>query len=157
MDKIRQYLLSVLVAAILCAMITRILSNNSSTNRLVKLISTLFFATTMLSPILNLQFGDVSSWLDGYESAAGDLVAEGTRVATDEKIEIIKENTEAYVLEKAAGYGVDLDVAVKISDPVTLLPDQITLRGNISPRIRQLLQNCIAEDLGIPKENQVWK
>lgn len=157
MDHIRQYLLSVLAAAILCAVIIKLTQQQNTVSGIIKLTASLFLTITMLSPILKLQINTFSSWIEDYEVAANSLIADGSQAATEEKITRIIESTEAYVLGKATEHGADVRVKVGITNPETLVPDQITVEGTVSPYVKQLLQNVISKELGIPKEKQVWK
>ena len=69
---------------------------------------------------------------------------------------IIKGETEAYILDKAASLGVELEVDVLLEDMYPMAPKTVRLSGSVSPYVRNRLQNIIAEELGISKENQIW-
>lgn len=157
MDAIRQYLLSALAAAILCSIVNKLSERQSSIHGIIKLSAALFLTITVLSPILKVQISGLSSWITDYETEAAALIAEGSQNAMNERLTYIKERTEAYVLQKAAACGVDLHVDVKITNSETFIPDQILIDGNASPYTKKMLEKAISEELGIPKENQIWK
>lgn len=157
MDEVRKYLLSVLSAAMICAVIHKLSVSKSGAFRIVRLTASIFLSVTIIAPVLKVQISGFSSELEQYKQEAEGLAVAGAEILAEEKLSLIKENTETYILEKAADYGVSLEVEVQINDPALMLPDQVTLKGNVSPYAKQLIQNCISEDLGIPKEHQLWK
>ena len=85
---------------------------------------------------------------------AKDAAAMGEKLARDSMADIIKEETEAYILDKAADLHVNLHVEVTVGEDN--LPTAVTLSGEASPYARRQIQAIIANDLGIAKENQKW-
>ena len=67
---------------------------------------------------------------------------------------IISAEVEAYILDKAASLGVDLNVEVWLND--TGLPESVALSGQIAPSDRQVLSQFIDHDLGVGEEAQTW-
>lgn len=156
MDHIRQYLLSILAAAIICAIVVKLTEKQSFTSAMIKLTAGLFLSLTVVSPFVKLQIEDISSYFDNLEASASEIVVSGQNAASKEKTEIILQQTQTYILDKAASYGAEIQVNAQISNPDTMIPDSVTLKGNISPYVKQRLQKTISEDLGIPEENQTW-
>lgn len=156
MDQIRQYLLSILAASIICAIAIKLSDNQKFTSAIIKLTTALLLSTTVIAPLVTLRIDDVSSYFGDLQVNADEMIAIGENGALNETAEIISQRVEAYILDKAASYGVEISVCAKISDPTTMIPDKVILEGSASPYIKQRLQQVIAEDLGIPKENQTW-
>ena len=90
----------------------------------------------------------------GYMGDAEDAAAMGENLARDSMADIIKEETEAYILDKAADLHANLHVEVTVGEDN--LPTAVTLSGEASPYARRQIQAIIANDLGIAKENQKW-
>ena len=90
----------------------------------------------------------------GYMGDAEDAAAMGENLARDSMADIIKEETEAYILDKAADLHANLHVEVIVGEDN--LPTAVTLSGEASPYARRQIQAIIANDLGISKENQKW-
>ena len=90
----------------------------------------------------------------GYMGDAKDAAAMGENLARDSMADIIKEETEAYILDKAADLHAKLHVEVTVGEDS--LPTAVTLSGEASPYARRQIQAIIANDLGIAKENQKW-
>ena len=85
---------------------------------------------------------------------AEDAAAMGENLARDSMADIIKEETEAYILDKAADLHANLHVEVTVGEDN--LPVAVTISGEASPYARRQIQAIIANDLGIAKENQKW-
>ena len=67
--------------------------------------------------------------------------------------EVIKANTETYILDKATTMEVELNVEVTLDG---LIPKKVILQGAVSPYTRASLSDWIAQQLGIPREAQIW-
>ena len=85
---------------------------------------------------------------------AEDAAAMGENLARDSMADIIKEETEAYILDKAADLHAHLRVEVAVGEDN--LPAAVTISGEAAPYARRQIQAMIANDLGISKENQKW-
>ena len=70
--------------------------------------------------------------------------------------EIITDKTCAYILDKAETLRAQLTVQVILSDEELPVPERIYLTGQASPYARSMLQRLIEEELGVPKERQIW-
>lgn len=155
MEGLRQYVVSVTTAAIICGMLTATL-NKGAVQSLVKLLCGFFLAFTFLSPIgrLNLKILPEDFGLD-YEEAS-DAAQEGERFARNSVAQIIKEQTEAYILDKAAELGLSLEAEVFVSGDEIPIPESVRLAGHASELERGRMEIILEKDLGIAKENQIW-
>ena len=149
MEALRQYVISVVAAAMLCGIVVRLFPNGSG-KQVGKLICGLFLAYTVLSPISRVDFSKLPDFSLRCMDDAEDAAAMGENLARDSMADIIKEETEAYILDKAA----DLHAEVTVGEDS--LPTAVTLSGEASPYARRQIQAMIANDLGISKENQKW-
>jgi len=156
MEQIRQYLLSVIGAAILCGIVNSLIGSKSPHAAIIKLISGLCMAFTVISPILKIQIDDYSDYLSSFTDDAKEVVSSGEEIAMNELYAIIKGRTEAYILDKAASLGLDVEVEVTLSNDIPPLPCAVTISGSASPYSKNALAQYIANDLGIPKEDQIW-
>ena len=107
----------------------------------------------ILSPILKWRLDDISVYYDRIIKDAQAYTDAGTQQYNEEREKVIKQRLETYILEEAAKYSCQLDVCVSLTDG---FPTEVTLQGNVSPYIRNLLQSIIESNIGIPKENQIW-
>lgn len=155
-ENVRDYLLGIFVAAIICAIVTKLLGEKGTTATLTKLICGLFLTFTVLRPLMNVDLTDCLRWTDCYDREATQAVAIGTEQTKKALTEIIKQRTQAYILDKAQALNTVLEVEVTLSDDDIPVPLKVRLKGKISPYAKGRLQATIAEDLGIEKENQIW-
>ena len=157
MEAVRQYLISVTAAAIVCSIINRVIGKTGTYAAIVKLITGLFLVFTVISPFAKLQITDLPAYMDSLTVDADLVVMDGQQAARDAVTEIIKAEAEAYILDKAAALDLTVEAEVIVSDTDIPQPCAVTLRGSASPYAKQRLQQLIANDLGIPEEKQTWK
>lgn len=153
MEVLRQYIVSVVAAAILCGAVQSLVKKGITGN-ILKLVSGIFLAYTLLSPISGRRWESFGETILPSREAATQAAQLGEDAAREAMAQIIREQTRTYILEKAQVLGVELEVEVILSGEN--VPQQVILRGSLSPNERRQLQSTIALDLGIPKENQQW-
>ena len=147
------YILSVTCAAVLAA-ILRTLAGEGAMGKLTKLLSGLFLAVTVLSPLVKIEIPDPARWLEDY-MAEGEAAAQaGEAMAKDYSDAIISAELEAYILDKAADLGTALTVEVGLDDRG--LPETVTLTGSVSPGHREELSRMMLDELGVGEEAQIW-
>lgn len=156
MEGIRNYLVSVIAASILCACIRVFFDEKSSSGKVSRLICGLFLAFTVIAPVADIKITDFALFAVDLEAEARAVSAAGEEFSQNAMAQIIISKTEAYILDKAQAMGAELTVLVEIGDPAQPVPTRVQIRGNVSPYARSELQRIIAEDLGIPKEDQLW-
>lgn len=156
MDKLSGYVLSVIAAALILGILKGIIGSNGSAAALMRLVGGLFLAFVMIQPIAKFDFSAITAFIED-SSVEGELTAaQGERIADEEYRSIIKSNVEAYILDKAQTCGAQLSVEVTLSEEDDAVPEEVRLRGNVSPYAKSQLQTMMEEDLGIAKENQIW-
>lgn len=154
MDGLRQYLLTMVVAAVLCAVATTILPEKAGNLRRMKLICGFFLLAVACRPL----GGGVPSLDTGVlEDCRADAqqVHDAAREATDDAMEeVIIQKTAAYIEDKAESLGAVVHAAVTLNRD--MLPWQVELTGEVSPYVRIRLAQSISSELDIPEERQVW-
>ncbi len=154
MESIRQYLISVTAAAVICGSITGILGNKGTIGSIAKFLCGLFMTITVFSPWVDFQMPNFGSFMDTYQKEAELSVADAQIVSGQMKSEIITEQVRSYILDKADSMGLSVSVDVSLDD--TLLPNVVIINGEASPYARARLCNYILENLGIPEEKLLW-
>ena len=157
MVSMQNYLLAVVSAAVFCAVVKRIVGNKGLHGNMIGLLTGLFMVITVISPWAKLRFDDLSVYFDGLEIEASRYVQDGESVAAIASSDIIKSQTQAYILNKAASLGLEVQVDVTLSNKDPWIPEAVTLTGTASPYLRQQLQSYIAQEIGIPEDMQTWK
>lgn len=156
MESVREYLLGVTCAAVFCGILCTMVDEKHSAGALVRLMCGIFLSLTLIMPIARNSIPelDIRQWEFTQE---GKLAAEtGVEYARQAKIQLIKERTEAYILDKARVYNLDIRVEVLVSGEETPTPEAVVIRGGASPYARTQLQQMMETELGIPKEKQQW-
>ncbi len=156
MEFIKQYLLSITAAAIICSLAISLIGKKGAYAAVIKLICGLFLALTAFSPLTGIQITDFSSYLSDLTNSADSAVFAGQHTANEATATIIKSETEAYILDKASSMGLNIEVEVTVSDTSPPAPVCIRISGTISPYAKQQLRSIISSDLGIPEDKQTW-
>lgn len=154
MESIRDYLLSVTAAALICGIIGTLTGKTSNISKVLKLLCGLFLAATVIKPLINMKVDNIYSFTESLTVSSDLAVMQGEKIASDEMKRIIKEKTEAYILDKANALGAQVAVEIVLEEYV---PVGVTVRGDISPYVRSNLADSITRELNIPAEEQIWK
>ncbi len=153
MEQIRQYVLSVIAAAILCGIVDAITPNKKAAP-MRKLLTGIFMTFVAIRPLADIQLTALPSFADTYTSQAVAAVAEGEIITQQANAAIIKPRVEAYILDKAEALGVRLRVNVTLDEKG--VPVSVQLSGAVSPGAKTSLETMLETELGIAKEDQQW-
>lgn len=156
MDRIRSYLLSVIIAALICSIVAALPGKNAALSAMRKTLCGVFISVTLISPLTNLRMPDLNQYLDAFHADAAEAVFLGQTMSQETADRLIKEQTAAYILDKAKDMGATLEVTVAISEESPRVPCSVTIRGMVSPYLRQKLTEVIEQELGIHREDQHW-
>ena len=156
MEQIRTYLLGIIAAAVVCGIVTQLMSNKGTIAAVIKLLTGVFMLFVVIQPLTRVSLSSVSGIVSEF-SADAQLAAEaGTAMSEDALRESIKKQVEAYILDKAVALNAELTVEVTLSDEDVPVPVAVCLSGKISPYAKTILVEFINEKLDIDKENQTW-
>lgn len=156
MTGISDYLVKVICASLLCGILNHIIKGSGTVPTLIKAISGVFVAITILSPLVSIKFNQKLESINKYLQVGNEYSSYGERIAEEQKSEIIKSATQTYILDKAISLGVELEVEVVLSGEDDNPYRSVLLRGNISPYAKDQLSQMISTVLGIPEEAQQW-
>lgn len=149
MSGLTAYLMRLICAAFVCAFVQSVAGSSQGLRRL---IAGIFLTLTALSPMGDLELPDFD--LDRLRADAQAAVMEGERQAEEMQTDIIMEACEAYIWNKAAGMGLELQIHLELDGQS--LPCSVELTGAASPRERRLLTQMITQDLGMEREDVIW-
>ena len=153
MDSWRQYVFSVIVCALICGIVSQILSDTKQKS-LIKLICGTFLTTLILSPISDIN-PDTSLILPDIRlNTAEQYIEAGKKNTSEAQNQRIKASCEAYIIKKAEL--LEADITANISLGENHIPVSAEIYGMPAPQIQSKLQNILTTDLGIPKEHQTW-
>ena len=156
MAEIGRYVLSVGAAALIAGILSDFTDRKGTIGMLIRMVCGLFLAIVVIHPISSLNYDHLTAFAEDYDRAAQSASAEGIKFADTTRRELIQSQTEAYILDKASSYNVQLEVQVTLADGDVPVPESVQLSGEASPYAKQRLVKYMAEELGIPKERQQW-
>lgn len=156
MDHIKSYLLSIIAAAVICAIINTLFANKTGYGGLIKLLCGIFLTVTIVAPWKRFRFDSFTAFKDELSNAANIAVDNGVEYSKQAVCEIIKAKTEAYILDKASSMGMNIDVEVTLNNADLPLPQKVTIQGAVSPYAKERLSKCIVNELDIPEDELIW-
>ncbi len=156
MDRLHQYILSISAAAVFCSIARSVSDEKTISGSMIRLIAGIVMTLTVISPIVTLKLDQLPELSADLTAEARSAAARGTEMAATEINAIITDQVGAYILDKAAAYGADLEVEVLMPTDGSHQPVGVILYGDVSPYAKLQLQRIIAEDILITKEHQQW-
>lgn len=154
MRQLQQYLLTVTAAAVVCGFVRSLTHNKGASAAVVKIVSAVFLAVTVISPWSKWSISDFTKYLQEYSADADIIVANGVAAAQEETDAIIKSQSETYIENKAMSLGVSLQADITALD--SQLQSVTITAEHISPYHKQQITQYIAVDLGITEAKQIW-
>lgn len=156
MDEIRTYVLSVVGAAIIGSVLNGLLSKDTCAGKLLHLVSGILLTLVAIRPVAQLNIDALGSFSVHDPQEISLAVETGKDLASDAMVEIIKANSEAYILDKAQSLGLLLMVDVVVAGGELPIPKAVYIQGSASPYARAQLSAILKEQLGIAEEDQIW-
>ena len=156
MTETRRYILSILAVALICGLLNVFLSKEFAHSKMFKMISGFALVITIIAPFANLNIDNIEDMFNAMEFNSDHIISEGENIADLTSRDIIKERSEAYILDKASDMGLTVEVEVTLNDTVPSSPYSIEIIGNISPYYKIQLSKIITTDLAIPEDRQKW-
>ena len=149
---IRDWLVQVVMAVLLVSVAESLLPAGTLKS-LISLVGGLILTCTMLQPVLLL---DIRELEIDYEDYSGEILLRQEEIEEENRetfLQLIEQETEAYILEKAGSLGITcaVEVEVRESDGIPQ-PYSVKLIGKYAPELAEVIE----QDLAIPKERQVW-
>lgn len=152
----KAYVLSILSSAIVCGTTELFANKDSAIGKLIHLLGRLLIVVSLLSPLANFTFYDVSAYFESINFDAETYAKSGEKYAYDQKSEIIFSKLEAYILDKANQLQCDISVDISLTEGEYPIPNRVQLFGTVSPYAKEVLSSYIEDTLGIARENQKW-
>lgn len=152
---IREYLISVTAAALLCGILQAVVGQKSSGAGLLKLISGIFLALTVIRPLADIRLEEFALLTQDIQSDSAAAVTQGADYARQATARQMKEQLEAYIQEKAGSMDVTVTADVTLEGDPPMI-GKCTLQGSFSPYAKRQLSRMLQQDLGIPEEDQQW-
>ena len=153
MDSIRDYLLSVSFAALICTLTVTLAGEKSFASKMVKLLSGVFLATVVLKAVVEFPVADRKAFESNILEKSYDAVEEGERYARDSFDAMAASSAQRIIQEEAEKLGCLLDVTVFWESDS---PKEIQFRGPVSPYAKSRITQWIAENMELSGEALIW-
>ena len=156
-ESVREYLLSVVAVALLSGVVLA-LTPKGAVHRTLTFLSGLAMILTALGPVARLDFDTLAQSMARTRIEAEEA-AEGVNIDSTELIaELIKEESETYIWDKAAAMEIELtEVTVEVrTDGTYPYPYSVVLTADCTDELRQRFTKALEEELAIPAERQEW-
>ena len=154
---INQYILHMTVAAIF-AVVTLHLIPKGPIREFGSFIGMLLVVLAVISPIAKLELHGIEDVFRSMESQVVNTNTSVERSNRDLLGQLIKEQCETYILDKAAAMKLELSVEVTLDASATYpTPSSVRLTGVYSEESRRELGEFIEDKLGIAFADQEWK
>lgn len=150
---LKEYLISICTAAIICAIVKAIPGPKGTASALIQLLCGVYMSITVLSPLISIPTVNLSQyWQQVYHDA--QLAANiGVEAANEECNAVITERLQAYILEQAAAMGAEVTAEVFFDD---MQLKEVRIIGTVSPYTKLRMSEILSTELGIPVEAQQW-
>lgn len=156
MEDIRRYLIGVVVAGLMCSIISLIVGKKGMIGTIITLLCGLLMALAVVGPWTTIKADDLLGWARDISIDADGAVDDGKNMALEAYRQGIITRMESYILEKAKALDCDLQVEVILSADATPVPERVHISGNVSPYAKQVISTMLTDDLGIDREAQIW-
>lgn len=152
----REYLISVAAVCLLQTLIGVVLPEGKI-KKLAITAGGLLVILTVVSPVASLDADTIAETMSQFILDT-EMAQTGVTVNQEDLLrDIIKDNCETYILDKASSMGLSLQVEVILSDTAEApYPTGVTVKGEMTVEQMQKLSRYISEDLGIPADRQEW-
>lgn len=155
MEGLREYILSVTAAALVCSLASCLFSQGKA-RQILRLLCGAVLTTVVLGPVMEIDGTALSDFWRQWDVDASYFTEQGEQMARDALEESIKSQAEAYILDKADMLGISIQVEVGLSQSDPPVPVSAVLRGEVSPYVKSQLEDMLESDLEISKENLEW-
>ncbi len=157
MEYIKEYILSVCAAAVLCSLVKGFVDKKGPAGELVHMMCGVFLTVTAVSPLLQFRVRDISSYVQSFSFEASEITSAAEQEAEAAMNEIIIAKAREYIMDKATSMNTDIEVDILLTDDTPGIPCGAVIVGNVSPYAKTRLTQIMESDLGIPREAQQWK
>ena len=152
MEAVREWITTVVMTTMLIS-VAQTMVPEGRIRKIFSFSGGLVLMLVLLQPVLEMD-PDAMTWRpESYEKQIRACREELEQSARTEWETIIEQETTAYILEKADSLGMEISVEVQAETGEEGLP---VLTAELTGEPSEILEKYLAEELGIPRERQVW-
>ena len=151
---LREWVTSVVLVTLLLS-VAQTLIPEGSIRKIAVFTGGLILLAALLQPVLGADLSRLDLELDAYEQTVRERREELETEGKRDLSAIIAETTAAYISDKAdtLGIAVTVKVSVEPGENGVPVPSSVRLSGPTSGELADYME----QELGIPRERQVWK
>ena len=154
MEAVGQYILSVILAALICGILSSVVPGTGKA--WVQMLCGFAMLICLMRPFSGIQDLNFSLIEDAVQQDGEDWSNHGEKMARNAMADIITQNTQAYIMDKAEELDIHVQVEIFVSNDTIPVPVGAELYGEVSPYARLQVESLIENELGIAKENIRW-
>lgn len=156
MTVVGSYLLHAAASCLLVTIVSGFLPKGAIRKN-VQICGSLVVLLAIAAPVLRIQAEDIARGLAALQLQIQDAQLDAKVKNSTYLEERIKQDCEAYVLDKATALELEITVELQLQEQDGCpYPYHILMIGYAEPWQKQALQETLESDLGIPKERQNW-
>lgn len=148
-----QYLLSILICALICGIISQTLMDTKR-KKLVREICGIVITISIFYPLTEVKLEKYMQFPDADWKDVDFYILAGEKMSSTEHEKYIKTYCETYILDKAKVLEAEIDIEIILNEEKVPYLAAIQYAGD--GKIQNELQKILETDLGIAKENQKW-
>lgn len=150
------WMLSVTASALLLGFLSQM--DDGKQKKLLQFVGNLLVLLTVIAPLAKLDPDWIAQSISKLQIQSEEIRTGVAVTNRDLQARIIKEKSEAYILDKAGELGVTITPDISLRDDAGYpYPYRIVVEGTITEKEKRMLSKILAEDLGIPEQRQEWK
>lgn len=153
MQQLGEYVLSLTAGAVICSILLSLLQEGTG-QQLLRIVCGVYLSVTALLPLTGWSLPELEGILRDHVPEAEAAATMGEDMAFQQRQVLIKQELEAYLLDKAAGMDAKITPEVFLDETGT--PVSIRISGAVSAPVQAALETVISQELGIAKEDQKW-
>ena len=116
MDDIRQYIIGVIAAALLCGIATSLIHEKTTLGAAVKFATGMLMVLAVIQPWTKISLDFFGDWQEGISSDASNFISYGEESAMNAYRAGIKEQLQSYIQDEAKALGAELSVQITLAD-----------------------------------------
>lgn len=155
MTEIRSYFFSVLCTVLICGILID-LSEKTFFQKQLRMVGSVLLVLTILNPLLHIQLPELIDPWEAYLQEAREAAAKGEAISRQAETQLIKQETEAYILKEAKALGADIRIEITMEDSIPPIPVAAEIYGSYDADMENALKQILVEAARIPKESQTW-
>lgn len=155
MDSLVTYVLRLSCGALICALIQSISGKQGSYAGMRKLLCAIYLSFLAISPLRDLDPEKLLLPDPDWVARGAALAEDGAEQAEIVFTEIISDRYAAYIQTRAEAMSLSLDTVLEV-DPESGLLTGVELIGSATPYEKKVLENCIAQELGLERSGIRW-